>query len=230
MSFEPIKRLRIAEQVAEHIRDAILGGSFSPGDPLPSERDLADQFGVNRSSVREALHRLDASGLVEMRHGGATRVRDFLVTAGLQLLPYLLAPGGDLDPKLLGDLLEIRTMLLGWTARMAAERGTAQQVARLRALLDQLEAAPDAEGLRLLDYDFYDFLVEMTGNGVLLLFSAATRQVFTARGELFGVLFTDFDATHHRAAVAAIAKGDGAAAAVAMTAYGARAQALVQAP
>ena len=230
MSFEPIKRLRIAEQVAEHIRDAILGGSFSPGDPLPSERDLADQFGVNRSSVREALHRLDASGLVQMRHGGATRVRDFLVTAGLQLLPYLLAPGGDLDPKLLGDLLEIRTMLLGWTARMAAERGTPAQVTQLGAILDQLEAAPDAEQLRLLDYDFYDYLVEMTGNGVLLLFSAATRQVFTARGELFGALFTDFDASHHRAAVAAIASGDGAAAAAAMTAYGVRAQALVQDP
>ena len=228
MPFAPIKRLRIAEQIAEHIRDAILGGSFSPGDSLPSERDLADQFGVNRSSVREALHRLEASGLVEMRHGGATRVRDFLVTAGLQLLPYLLAPGGDLDPKLLADLLEIRTMLLGWTARMAAERATPRQVETLRTLLADLEAATEPEALRRRDYDFYDHLVEMTGNGVLLLFSAATRQVFTVRGELFGDLFANFDAGHHRAAVAAIAAGDGAAAAAAMNAYGVRAQTLVR--
>ncbi len=227
MPFEPIKRLRIAEQVAEHIRDAILGGNFSPGDPLPSERDMADQFGVNRSSVREALHRLEAWGLVEMRQGGATRVRDFLVTAGVQLLPYLLAPGGQLDSKMLGDLLEIRTMLLGWTARMATERATPAQVTRLRELLAALEAAGDAEQTRLRDYDYYDHLVGMTGNGVLALFSSATRRVFTVRGELFAGIFEGFDASYHQRATDAIAVGDADAAAKAMIAYGARAEAAV---
>jgi DNA-binding FadR family transcriptional regulator len=227
--FAPIKRLRIAEQVAEHIRDAILGGNYSPGDPLPSERDMADQFGVNRSSVREALHRLEAWGLVEMRQGGATRVRDFLVTAGVQLLPYLLAPGGELDPKMLRDLLEIRTMLLGWTARMAAERATPDQVERLQELLAALESASDAEQTRLRDYDFYDHLVGMTGNAVLVLFSSATRRVFTVRGELFAGIFEGFDVSFHRQATAAIAAGDAEAAASAMAAYGARAEAAVEA-
>ncbi len=228
MPFAPIKRLRIAEQVAEHIRDAILGGSYSPGDPLPSERDMADQFGVNRSSVREALHRLEAWGLVEMRQGGATRVRDFLVTAGVQLLPYLLAPGGELDPKMLSDLLEIRTMLLGWTARMAAERATPEQVSRLQELLAELQAAEGAEQTRIRDYDFYDHMVGMTGNGVLVLFSSATRRVFTVRGELFAGIFEGFDASYHQRTTEAIAAGDPAAAAAAMTEYGARAQAVVE--
>ena len=228
MSFAPVKRLRLAEQVASTIRDAILGGDYVPGDSLPSERDLADQFGVNRSSVREALHRLEASGLVEMRHGGATRVRAFLITAGLQLLPYLLAPGGQLDPKWLGDLLEMRTMLLGWTARRACLRATPAAIAALEAILARLDAADIPAVVRQADYDFFDALVAMTGNDVLGLFSAATRQVFEQHVALFDAVLDGFDTAHHRATVAAIRAGDAAGAAAAMTAYGAVAEAQIE--
>ena len=91
MSFAPVKRLKLAEQLASSIRSAIIQGTYGPGDTLPSERDLAGQFEVNRSSVREAILRLEAWGLVEVKQGGGTRVRDFLTSAGLQVLPFLTA-------------------------------------------------------------------------------------------------------------------------------------------
>lgn len=219
MAFERIKRTRVADQIATRIRDAILGGGYDPGDSLPAERELADQFGVNRSSIREALRRLEAWGLIESRHGGGNLVTDFLATAGLHLLPFLIAPGGALDPKLLRDLLELRVVLLGWTAQRAAECGTADDIEALRDILERLEAATELAARQTLDFDFYEQLVAMTDNSVLALFANALRRVYLENASLFHVLYTDFDTRCHRRAVEAIAEGRAADAHRAMTEY-----------
>ncbi len=70
----PRARGGVADRLAASLRTSIVRGRLRPGDPLPSERELADQYEVNRSSVREAMKRLEAWGLVKIRHGGATRV------------------------------------------------------------------------------------------------------------------------------------------------------------
>ena len=218
MSFSPIPRLKVADQLAERVRGAILGGSYKPGQALPSERDLAEQFAVNRSTVREALQRLEAWGLIELRHGGATRVRDFLVEAGFQLLPYLVAPGGQADPELLADLLELRVMLLGWTARRAAEQGGTRGLAALDAALEGLRAARTAELLQEQDFAFFLAIVERTGNRVLGLLANGIQAVYLENRALFALLYdpTTFDLTLHEAARSAIVAGDGDAAAAAM--------------
>lgn len=224
MSFTPIRRLKVADQLAERVRGAILGGSYTPGQSLPSERDLAEQFAVNRSTVREALQRLEAWGLVELRHGGSTRVRDFLVDAGFQLLPYLVAPGGQPDPTLLADLLELRVMLLGWTARRAAEVGGGGGrtreggLARLDAALGALRTATTAEVLQEQDYAFFLAMVDLAGNRVLGLLATAIQAVYLENRALFALLYQPdhFDLADHEAARAAIAAGNGDAAAAAM--------------
>lgn len=220
--FAPVKRLKVAEQVAGTLRDAILGGDFTPGDKLPSERDLATEFQVNRSSVREAIHKLEAWGLVEVRQGGGTRVRDFLTSAGMQLLPYLLAPGGSLDPKMLTDVLELRVALLGWTGARAADRRTAGQLEDLRASLQRLEAAEGPRARGEADWDFWECQVAMSGNGVLALLANVLRQVYVQNRALFEVLYAnpDFDTSAHRRAVDGIAAQDGPEAAAAMEDHG----------
>ncbi len=219
--FPPVKRLKVAEQVAGTLRDAILGGSFGVGDTLPSERDLASEFKINRSSVREAIHRLEAWGLVEVRQGGGTRVRDFLAGAGLQLLPWLLAPGGALDPKMLTDLLELRVALLGWTASRAAERRDDARVAELRDCLDRLVSARTPAARGEADWDFFEIQVRLTGNSVLALLANAMRQVYDHNRSLFEMLYAspDFDLEPHRRAVAAIEGRDPTAASTAMEDY-----------
>jgi GntR family transcriptional repressor for pyruvate dehydrogenase complex len=220
---ETVRRTKIAESLAESIRDAILGGRYRPGDPLPSERDLAEKYEVNRSTIREAIQRLESWGLVEVRHGGGTLVRDFLVHAGIQLLPYLLAPAGQVDPRMLRDLLEMRVALLGWTARTAAERATAADQDALRGTLERLETASMPKALQELDFLFFEQLVAASQNRVLALLANAMREAYLANRDLFAPLYAaGFDTREHRRVVDAIAQRDGDAAFAAMTAYGER--------
>jgi DNA-binding FadR family transcriptional regulator len=210
---------RIAEQIASSLRDRILGGRLPPGEALPSERELAEQFDVNRSSVREALHRLEAVGLVEMRHGGATRVRDFLVGAGLHVLPWLIAPGGRLDEGWLRDLHEVRAMFLSFCAEQAARKATIDDVERLEALAAQL-ADPKAkpERLQTLDWRFFEALVATTQNRILTLITSVVHEVYVQHAARFASIYEQgvFDPRHHAVAVEAIRRRDGADAAAAM--------------
>ncbi len=230
MSFEPIKKQRVAEQVANAIREAILSGRYNPGDPLPSERELASTFGVNRSGVREALHRLEAWDLIEIRQGGATLVRDFLVTASTQLLPFLVAPGGTPDLRILRDLQAMRVMLMGWMAREAARAPDAEELAALREIVTDLERTDvDAEWLRGRDFDFFDQLVAMIGNRVLALVMNAIRQVYLQHPELFVEIHEPgrFDPIHHQRLLAALEARDVVSAGRAMEEYAAVAEALL---
>ncbi|WP_197502472.1 FadR/GntR family transcriptional regulator, partial [Mycobacterium scrofulaceum] len=72
----PPDRQRVDEQIAASITDAILDGAFPPGTALPPERDLAEQLGVNRTSLRQGLARLQEMGLIEARHGSGNVVTD----------------------------------------------------------------------------------------------------------------------------------------------------------
>lgn len=222
MPFEPVKRTRVPDQVAASIRDAIFGGAYAPGDALPAERALAGQFGVNRSSVREALRRLEAWGLVEIRHGGGTRVAHFLETAGLHLLPFLLAPGGQLDLPLVVDLLSVRVPLLGFTAASAAQQRTPEGVETLGACLATMETADSPIEAQAAEYAFFEAMVAISGNRVLALLSNAIRRAYLDHAELFVAMYgsSGADLSHHRAALHAITVGDADAAREAMASWG----------
>ncbi len=222
--FSPIQKIKAAQQAAS-IREAIVTGDLAPGDAIPSERTLAEDFSVNRSTIREALNHLEAWGFVAIRQGGSTTVRDVLSTAGLHLLPWLIAPRGEPDPKLIRDLLELRVMVLSWTARLAARRPAAD-LSGLHAMVAEM-SAPDAD-TQTLDFDFFEGLIAVTDNQVLAMLGSALRDVYFTHRAVFTPLYTAarFDPTLHRAALAAIAAGDAAAAAAAMEAHARRAEGL----
>jgi len=229
--FGPVERRKVADSIAESLRDAIVGGHFPRGEKLPSERELASQYEVNRSSVREALLRLEAWGLTETHHGGGTWVRDFLVSAGLQVLPHLIEPAGRLDHGLLSDIHEVRSMFLGWCAERAALKADSAAVDRLEALVVTLsDPKTKPAQLQQLDYDFFEELVHITGNRVLLLISNVVREVYKSQRQRFVALYAKgvFDAAHHRRAVDAIRRRDPAAAAAAMRAHAATAGPLTE--
>ncbi len=217
---------RIADKIAVKLRAAIVGGRLRPGDALPSERELAEQYDVNRSSIREAMGKLETWGLVKIRHGGATRVSDFLMGAGLELLPHLVELGGKVDPGILEDLHGIRGMLLGWCAEQAARNADAADVEKLEALVHQLsDAKAKPATLQVLDYDFYQELVRISGNRVLGLFSNVVRDVYLNGKDGFAGLYARgvFDPVHHQQAVAAIRARDAAGAGSAMRGHAATA-------
>ena len=90
MSATRTERRSLSDTVYEHLRDAIVDDEVVAGSLLPAERDLAQQYGVNRQMVREALQRLRQMHLVDIVHGGGARVRDWRRTADIALLPELV--------------------------------------------------------------------------------------------------------------------------------------------
>src|SRR4051812_27937090 len=111
MEFVPASRTSVSDHVFAQLRDAILAGDYRPDDSLPSERDLATGFAVNRHAVREALRRLQQLGLVKVAQGGATKVLDWREHAGLDLARAAGAQDRLPVEQLVRDVLEMRACL-----------------------------------------------------------------------------------------------------------------------
>ena len=123
MPLQPVRRRSVPDDVFDQVLAEVVEGEIAPGEQLPSERRLAEVLGVSRPAVREALQRMTQTRLLEVRHGGATTVRDFRRFAGLDLLPQLLVRRGQLDPAVARSILEARLAVGPSVAALAAERG-----------------------------------------------------------------------------------------------------------
>ncbi len=164
-SLEPIRRTRVYEQVASRIQQLILEGEFRPGDRLPTERELAEQFRVSRSSVRDAIRVLELMGLVEARQGEGTVVRDLSPDAVVTPLASLLLR----SRGLLADLLDVRKMIEPHLAARAAVHATEEEVARLQAILDRQRAKAQAGQLAVEeDSEFHYTIATAARNQVIL--------------------------------------------------------------
>ncbi|AGA69784.1 transcriptional regulator [Desulfitobacterium dichloroeliminans LMG P-21439] len=133
MNLKPIKTKKIYEEIIEQIRVLVIKGELKPGDRLPSERDLAVRFNVSRASVREALSALEMMGLVEIRSGEGTFIKEVNLDSVVTPLAWILS----MEKDTLIELLEVRKMLEGQTVALAAKRAGSQD---LRELEDALQA------------------------------------------------------------------------------------------
>lgn len=143
MALQPVTRRSVPEEVFEQIATDVLTGEMPPGEALPSERRLAELLGVSRPAVREALKRLSAAGLVEVRQGDVTTVRDFRRHAGLDLLPRLLFRNGELDISVVRSILEARLRNFPKVAELAAERNEPELAELLQDSLRALDTEED---------------------------------------------------------------------------------------
>ena len=141
MALASVGVLPLSEQVYRQLLDGILDGSL--GEVLPSERDLATTFGVNRHAVREAIKRLQQANLVEVNQGGATRVLPLSAHGRLDLLPELLVRRGTLDMSVVAAVLEMRACVGADAARLCADRSP--EVGTALAAHIPGPDAPDAE-------------------------------------------------------------------------------------
>ena len=122
MTYKRIQQPKLSDVIMSQIEDMILEGSLLPGEKLPSERDLAEQFDVSRPSLREAIQKLEVKGLVYRRQGGGTFVQEKLLAGMADPLFDLMAKKGEAQ----FDLLEFRHGIQGMAAYYAAMRGTKQ--------------------------------------------------------------------------------------------------------
>jgi DNA-binding FadR family transcriptional regulator len=159
----------VADQVFGRLRDGILTGGYRPGAALPAERELAEAFGCNRHAVREALRRLQQVRLVRVSQGEPTRVLDWRIAGGLELVTQL-AEAGDALPvaTLVRDVLEMRATVGADAARCCALRGSAEDLA---AVTEAAEAYAGAspEALHAADVELWRRIVLGSRNIAYLL-------------------------------------------------------------
>jgi len=122
--------------IAASLRDDILRGQYRCGERLPSERDLAERFGVHRSTVREAVRRLEQLGVAEVRPGGA-RVRP-IEEASLDIVEHLLALDDSPNPEFVEQALEALGGILAMAARLGVAQATPEERASMLALVDEM--------------------------------------------------------------------------------------------
>lgn len=140
----------LADHAYETLRRAILDGGLAPGTPL-READVAERLGVSRTPIREALRRLEVQGLVAKTASGGVIV-------------------GDVSWQLIEEAFELRKLLEGYTARLAAQTITADDAAALTDIIDEAERAVsqgDWERLTALNDRFHERIQDITGNRVL---------------------------------------------------------------
>ena len=168
-SFGPVTASRTSESVADAIRRAILEREFKPGEMLPPERSLAQQFQVTRNTVREALRALERARLLSIRQGSGARVLDYLSTAGLEFIAELLSSEEKGRERLLLDVAEAREVVGGAITNYAIDHTSDEALEELARAVDAFcaEAArpmPDVRKLQELDYALHNRLVKGAGN------------------------------------------------------------------
>ena len=213
MELTPVTRRLVPDDVFEQLMGSMVDGSLEAGEALPSERRLAELLGVSRPAVREALQRLSATGLVQVRHGGATTVRDLRRHAGLDLLPRLLVRRGELDPSTARSIVEARYAVAPPVVALAARRsGRASDAAHqapevaLRAL-----AAADGPGARQrAALAFWDALVDLADSIVFRLMFNSLRAAYEPAIDALAPLLDGevSDVEGHRAVSDAVLAGD----------------------
>ena len=129
----PIKSTRIYQEIARQVKSMIAEGRLKGGDRLPPERDLADKFVVSRTSVREALRALESLGLVEIRPGEGTFVREASIESLVEPLALLMVS----QREAIGELFEARRVLEPSLAALAAERATPEEIQEMERILDE---------------------------------------------------------------------------------------------
>ena len=176
MEARPVSRKCISDEIVNQIREMIDHGRLQPGDRLPAERKLAEQFGVSRTTVREGIKILSESGFLTSRQGAGTFVsRPDDGARGGSLIDAVLSGNHDLQ-----DVFEVRKMLEPEIAALAARNGSPDAKTRLEAILMEQEQAIDSgESGAGIDQRFHQALAEASGNPVLREMVSALHEGFS---------------------------------------------------
>jgi len=180
MEVAPIKSTRIYEEIVRQVKQMIAEGRLKSGDRLPPERDLAEKFVVSRSSVREALRALESLGLVEIRAGEGTFVREVSVESLIEPLALMMVS----QRGALAELFEARRLLEPGIAALAASRATLEEVSEMERILEEQskEIAEGRTGL-VQDAAFHAAIGVAAHNGAITRIAHAVMDLLTQSRE-----------------------------------------------
>ena len=164
--YKTVQTSRLYEQIVHQIEESILNRALKPGDQLPAERDIGEQFGVSRTAVREAMKTLREKGFVEAYPGRGTFITNGTSQAIRQSLDLMIKIG---QPDGSLQLAEVRTILEPEIAALAATRIEEQHLAMMREAIGVMESAlKDPDAYIEADLDFHLALAEAAANPLIL--------------------------------------------------------------
>ena len=214
---DPIFRVKLYEEVANHIQDRIRAEYWRAGDRLPAEAELAKEFDVSRSTVRETVRSLQMAGILRSKAGSGTFVTE---RAPMILLTRELADIMS-DPDHLHDLVRARYLLEPQLAALAAQKATPDEKAALLDLVDRMRREEERFGLMSLGHRFHMELAAMSHNVVLNgFYQSAANQMRSMR--VLDTLTLEVyrqGVEEHRHIAEAVAAGDAETAMEAMKAH-----------
>jgi GntR family transcriptional regulator, transcriptional repressor for pyruvate dehydrogenase complex len=200
----------VTSKAIDSIRGMIRSGELAPGERLPPEQELADRLGVSRGSLREAVRALSQINVLDVRRGDGTYVTSLDPSELLSGMAFAMEL---IQAKDLDEVVEVRQLLLPPAAALAAQRVTKAQLARMRAVLEQLEQATDPDEIARLHEVFGSLVYDATGNETL----GSILRALQVRGENVRRAWLaadparrDIALTHQRMLFDALERGDSA--------------------
>ena len=207
LELAPVEKMKAPEQIAEMLLKYILGGGVSPGEKLPPERVLAAQLNVTRATLREALKKLEQLKLIVIHQGKGIIVEDFH-KASIDLIFSLLVINGQIDLKILENILEARELFGTDVARCAARRAEQKDIEQMKTLMEKLIITTDPGKLQQLDFEFFRQLALASKNIVYILLMNTIKTIHDTHLDLFLPLTTNLDTTLQQAILQAVIDGN----------------------
>lgn len=201
-----INKQLIQEEVFEQLKANIISGDWGPETRLPSEEQLAKRLSVSRITIRSALHRLSALGLVESRHGEGTFVKKYSTDSYLDSLINLIV----LDKKDINELLEMRRVLEVGIVGIAAARISESDLEALEKIYENMKRnKDDVEACANYDAEFHLFLADITKNSIIRKVFTVISEIYeTAMQQIVGIMGTEEALYYHGEIIKAFKKND----------------------
>lgn len=173
MEIKPIVKQKLSEIVANRLKEAIHFGELNPGDKLPSEHDLKERFEVSRIVVREALRKLEGTGLIIMKRGlGA-----YVANAGSEAISDALTSALMIKNAKMGEIIEARAILEPVITREAAINTTPILIDKLKKNIEETESLiKNGLPAKQMNVEFHDIIADASGNRVIKLSLMAILQ------------------------------------------------------
>jgi GntR family transcriptional repressor for pyruvate dehydrogenase complex len=171
---KPLNKTKLYEEIVEQLKNKIINRDIPPGEKLPAERSLAQMLNVNRSTVREALGRLESMDLVEIRHGEGVYVKDYLESGSLELVKELLFRNNALDMDVFKNLMDLREVLVPEMAYCAALNRTEKDLKNIESIVSDT----DEKNMGNRDMRLHNIIARASGNVLyVVLLNAFTSQM-----------------------------------------------------
>jgi DNA-binding FadR family transcriptional regulator len=216
--FTPIKKHRLSDQVSAEIQVRIAAGDLRSGDKLPPERELAENFGVSRGAVREALRNLERTGMVSLQAGA--RGGAFIGRGDSSMIGDSFRNLYQLGSVSLEELTETRIWLESTVVQVACTRATEEDLDALTANVDEAErllAEKRYDDKIDVHVEFHNLLAQATHNAVMVMLMAALMEVMRDFAHGVGGERNDLTIKARRDFLAALRKRDAATAVTVMT-------------